>query len=72
MKTPLTSVTVLVDNLWENQDMEPAVRKRFLREVSSQLSGVSWLIAALLKLSRLDAGVVELEHRPLSVKALAE
>ena len=72
LKTPLTSVTVLVDNLWENQDMEPAVRNRFLREISRQLSGMSWLIAALLKLSRLDAGVVELEHHPLSVRALIE
>lgn len=71
LKTPLTSVTVLVDNLSENQDMEPAVRSRFLREVSNQLSGVSWLVAVLLKLSRLDAGVVELEHKPLSVRALA-
>lgn len=72
LKTPLTSVTVLVDNLWENQDMEPAIRRRFLLEISGQISGVSWLIATLLKLSRLDAGVVELEHKPLSVKALVE
>ncbi|MCM1304010.1 MAG: HAMP domain-containing histidine kinase [Lachnospiraceae bacterium] len=72
LKTPLTSVTVLVDDLWEHQDMEPAVRNRFLREISSQISGVSWLIATLLKLSRLDAGVVELEHKPLSVRALTE
>lgn len=71
LKTPLTSVTVLVDNLSENQDMEPAVRSRFLREISNQLSGVSWLVAVLLKLSRLDAGVVELERKPLSVSALA-
>ncbi|MCM1541656.1 MAG: ATP-binding protein [Blautia sp.] len=72
LKTPLTSVTVLVDNLWENQDMEPATRNRFLREISSQLSGVSWLIATLLKLSRLDAGVVELEHKPVTVRLLME
>lgn len=72
LKTPLTSVTVLVDNLLENQHMEPAVRSRFLREISSQLSGVSWLIATLLKLSRLDAGVVELDWKPLYIKALAE
>lgn len=71
LKTPLASVTVLVDNLSENQDMEPAVRSRFLREVSNQLSGVSWLVAVLLKLSRLDAGVVELEHKPVSVRTLA-
>lgn len=72
LKTPLTSVTVLVDNLLENQHMDSMVRNRFLQEISSQLSGVSWLIATLLKLSRLDAGVVELEQKPLSVRALAE
>lgn len=72
LKTPLTSVTVLVDNLLENQNMEPAVRTRFLREISIQLSGVSWLIATLLKLSRLDAGVVQFERKPLSVKKLVE
>lgn len=72
LKTPLTSVTVLVDNLTENQDMESSIRSRFLREISSQLSGVTWLIATLLKLSRLDAGVVELDCKPLSVRALAE
>lgn len=72
LKTPLTSVTVLVDNLLEDPHMEPAVRSRFLREISSQLSGVSWMTATLLKLSRLDAGVVELERKPLYIKALAE
>lgn len=72
LKTPLTSVTVLVDNLWENQEMDPAVRTRFLREIRSQLTGVSWLIATLLKLSRLDAGVVELENASLPVRGLAE
>lgn len=72
LKTPLTSVTVLVDNLLEDPHMEPAVRSRFLQEISSQLSGVSWMTATLLKLSRLDAGVVELERKPLYIKALAE
>lgn len=72
LKTPLTSATVLVDNLAQNQDMEPAVRSRFLGEVSNQLSGVSWLVTVLLKLSRLDAGVVELERKPVSVRALTE
>lgn len=72
LKTPLTSVTVLVDNLLENEEMEPPLRTRFLREISRQVTGVNWLVAALLKLSRLDAGVVEMERRSLSVKALAE
>ncbi|MCM1189417.1 MAG: HAMP domain-containing histidine kinase [bacterium] len=72
LKTPLTSVTVLVDNLLENEEMALSVRDRFLREISRQVSGVSWLVAALLKLSRLDAGVVELERQSISVKKLLE
>ncbi|MCM1027369.1 MAG: HAMP domain-containing histidine kinase [Roseburia sp.] len=72
LKTPLTSVTVLVDNLLESEEMEPEVQNRFLREISRQISGVNWLVASLLKLSRLDAGVVELERRSLSVRELAE
>lgn len=72
LKSPLTSVTVLVDNLLENRDMEPEVRNRFLREISRQISGVNWLVASLLKLSRLDAGVVEMERRNLSLRSMAE
>lgn len=72
LKTPLTSVRVLTDNLLENEEMEPALRSRFLREISGQLSGVIWLINALLKISRLDAGVVEMETRELSLKTLLE
>ncbi len=72
LKTPLTSVTVLVDNLLEPEDMDEGTRRRFLMEISSQLSGVSWLVGTLLKLSRLDAGVVELEEKPLRLNAVAE
>lgn len=72
LKTPLTSVRVLTDNLLENEGMEPDVRSRFLREISGQLSGVTWLINALLKISRLDAGVVQMEVRSLSLRVLLE
>ena len=72
LKTPITSVTVLVDNLMENQEMDIGIRKRFLQEISNQLSGVTWLVSTLLKLSRLDAGVVELEKNYLELKPLAE
>lgn len=72
LKTPLTSVTVLVDDLADNEDMDADTRRRFLAEISSQISGVSWLVAAMLKLSRLDAGVVELENGPLELHGLIE
>ena len=68
LKTPLTSAVVLADNLLENEDMAPEVRKRFVQEISRQLIGMKWLVVTLLKLSRLDAGVVELQRTAVSLK----
>ena len=70
LKTPLTSVMVLVDNLSENEGMPEETRRHFLTEITRQLTGVSWLVSTLLKLSRLDAGVVELKQEPVSVTRL--
>lgn len=70
LKTPITSVMVLVDNLSESANMNEAVRKQFLQEITRQLTGVTWLVATLLKLSKLDAGVVELENKEISLNAL--
>lgn len=72
LKTPLTSLTVLVDNLSENEDMDFVTRRRFLTEITLQLSGVTWLVSTLLKISRLDAGVVELEQKRYNVRKLME
>ena len=72
LKTPLTSATVLLDNLSENMDMDRATRQRFLAEATRQLTGMSWLVTTVLKLSKLDAGMVELERTWISGKALVE
>ncbi len=72
LKTPLTSVTVLMSNLSENLDMDAAVRQRFMMEITRQLTGMTWLITAMLKLSRLDAGVVTLECKPVQLKDLVK
>lgn len=70
LKTPLTSVMVLLDNLSESGRMDEKTRKRFLAEITRQLTNMNWLIATLLKLSRLDAGVVEFECEEVSVDDL--
>ena len=72
LKTPLTSVVVLADNLLEDPEMDPAVRQKFLQEISRQLMGMKWLVLTMLKLSRLDAGVVELQKEQISLRNAAE
>lgn len=72
LKTPLTSVSVLVDNLAANKEMDEETRQSFLREISRQTAGMSWLITVMMKLSRLDAGVVELAYERFELKAFLE
>lgn len=72
LKTPLTSMTVLVDNLSDDMDMDPAIRRHFMSEITYQLTSMSWLISTLLKISRLDAGVVELVRESLRAEDLIE
>lgn len=72
LKTPLTSVMVLLDNLSDGEHMEETTRRRFLSEITRQITNVNWLVATLLKLSRLDAGVVEFQRQEISVEDLME
>ncbi len=39
--------------------MEEATRRKFLSEITRQITNVNWLVVTLLKLSRMDAGVIE-------------
>ena len=72
LKTPITSAVILTDNLLESPEMDEQVRTKFLREISRQLVGMKWLVITMLKLSRLDAGVVELRSERVSLKRIAE
>ena len=72
LKTPLASVMILLDNLTDSPDMEEKTRRKFLGEITSQLSRISWLAAVMLKLSRLDAGVVKFHRQRLDVGQLLE
>lgn len=70
LKTPLASVMILLDNLTDSPDMEEKTRRKFMGEITSQLSRISWLAAVMLKLSRLDAGVVKFHRQRLDVGQL--
>ena len=72
LKTPLTSTQILLDNLNDNPDMEYATRKKFIYEALNQVNGMSWMIVTILKLSRIDAGVVEFNNENISINKIIE
>lgn len=72
LKTPLTSTQVLLDNLNDNPDMDYSTRKKFIYESLNQVNGMSWMIVSMLKLSRIDAGVVEFNNENISINKIIE
>lgn len=71
LKTPLTSLEIL--NTALSQDGVGEEQKAaLLQEQLMLLSRMEWLITVLLKLSRLDAGIIEFEKKNFSVQELVK
>ncbi len=72
LKTPLTSISIMLDNLIENPEMEEETRHKFIYEIRRQMDWINWLVISLLKLSRLDADAVTLKQEKIKVKDLIQ
>jgi signal transduction histidine kinase len=70
IKTPLTSLGVLVDLLAE--DPPEKDRRAFVERLRTQLGRIQWLVGALLKLARLDAGTAAFKSEPVDLRQLIE
>ncbi|MBO4418577.1 MAG: HAMP domain-containing histidine kinase [Oscillospiraceae bacterium] len=70
LRTPLTSMNLTVSLL--PGAAEEDQRLRLTRELKRSLERIDWLVETLLKLSKLDAGVVRFEPEPLTAAALTE
>jgi signal transduction histidine kinase len=70
IKTPLTSMGVLADLLAEEPPEED--RRAFVERLRAQLGRIQWLVTALLKLARLDAGTAAFKRASVDVRRLIE
>lgn len=70
LKTPLTSIRIMLDNILENPEMEREVREDFLKDISKQMEWISSLVISLLKMAKFDAGSIKMENEEINVKEL--
>lgn len=68
LRTPLTSVNLTLSLLTNNPNENE--RKILMRETEELLRRMDWLLTSLLKLSRLDAGIVVFKSEQIDVKNL--
>lgn len=68
LKTPLTSITIMIDNILDNPDMDEKTRKRFLINIKREILNINFLVMSLLKLSKFDANVVRFNKESVYLK----
>lgn len=69
LKTPLTSISILVDNLCD-EEVDKKTEIEFLNDIKRQVDNINYLVIVLLKLSRFDANVITFKKDDINVKKL--
>ena len=72
LKTPLTSIRIMIDNIQNNPDMDEKTRNEFIEDISKQIDWISSLVISLLKLAKFDAGSIVMRDEEINVKKLIQ
>lgn len=72
LKTPLTSIRIMLDNISNNPDMPQEIREDFIQDISKQVEHMSSLVISLLKIAKFDAGTIKMENEEIDAKKLID
>lgn len=68
LKTPLTSITLMIDTLLDNKNLSEVKRKEILTNIHRKIGSINFLVYSLLKLSKFDANTVEFNDEYYCIK----
>ena len=72
IKTPITSMRIMLDNIEDNPNMDSKTRVEFIKEISKQVDWISSLVVSLLKLAKFDAGAIVMKNEEINVRNLID
>ena len=66
LKTPIASMMIMTDLL---EDAEPDKRAEFIHNIKLSLNKLEWLVGALLKMAKIDAGAITFSPKAVKVRS---
>ncbi len=72
LKTPLTSIMIMLDNMIDNPEMDKQTREEFIKDCKKEITNIHFLVQALLKLSKFDANTIQYHNQTVLVKELIQ
>lgn len=68
LKTPLTSITILLDNIVDNPNMDENTKIEFISDIRKEIFNINFLVQNLLKLSKFDANTIIFNEEEAFIK----
>lgn len=72
LKTPLTSILIMLDNLIDEPDMENSTREDFIRDIKREVVNINFLIQTILKLSKIDSNTIHFIKEDIEIKSIID
>ncbi len=72
LKTPLTSINIMLDNILDNPEMDNNTKEKFIQNIKREITNISSLATEILKLSKFDASVIKFEKEQVFINDLVE
>ncbi len=70
IKTPLTSLLIILDNLMEKEEMDETTYEEFIKEAKREVTNINRLIQSLLTLSSFDVNAIKFKPKVILVNKL--
>ena len=70
LKTPLTSINIMLDNILDNPEMDDETKLDFITDIKRETNNINFLIQALLKLSKFDTNTVKFNNEENDLKQI--
>ncbi len=72
LKTPLTSIIIMLDNLLDNLNMDVDIRNDFIKSIYREISNINFFIQALLKLSKFDVNTIKFNRKEEKIRDIID
>lgn len=67
LKTPLTSISIALDNIIDDPDMDSELRNDFIMDIKRDIININFLVYNILRLSQFDTNTVKMKREVISV-----
>ena len=72
LKTPLTSITIMLDNMIDNPDMDNIVRDKFIRQIKREVLNITFLVQSILTLSKFESNTITFIEEDNNIKDIID